>query len=326
MTTRILVLGAGGFIGTRLCAALVAEGCAVTGFGRGERPAALAGLAGLGWVRGDFADRALLRRTLTGCRAAVHLVGATAPAGAGTDPVAELRDELAAGVGFLEAVREAGVGRVVFASSGGTVYGPAGPGPVPETAPTDPLCAYGIVKLAFEKYLALHRHLHGLDHRILRIANVFGEGQRVRRQQGVIAAFMTAAVEGRPLEVWGDGSVVRDYVYIGDVVDALVRAVRLPAVAHRVVNIGSGTGRSLADVIDGIARLRAAAGGPPPDVRHRPGRRVDVPRIVLDIARAREALGWAPATPWEEALARTHRWYAERAGGSGSAPAAAAAG
>lgn len=322
MTTRILVLGAGGFIGTHLCAALAAEGWDTIGFGRGERPAELAGVPGVSWIRGDLGDRALLRRALEGCRVAVHLVGSTAPAGAGTDPVTELQADLAGGVGLLEAVREAGVGRVVFASSGGTVYGLTGDGPVPETAPTEPLCSYGIVKLAFEKYLALHRHLHGLDYRVLRIANVFGERQRVRRQQGVIAAFMTAAVEGRPLEVWGDGSVVRDYVYIGDVVDALVRAARLPVVAHRVVNIGSGAGRSLTEVIDGITRLRRTHGARPPEVVHRPGRRVDVPRIVLDIARAREALGWEPATPWEEALTRTHRWYAAEAAEVGALAAA----
>ncbi len=126
--------------------------------------------------------------------------------------------------------------------------------PTPETAPTDPITAYGISKLTIEKYLALHEHLYRSDYRVLRVTNPYGPFQTALKNQGVIAALISRAMSGESMEVWGDGSVVRDFIYIDDVIDALEAAMQDQS-SHRVFNIGSGQGHSLREVIGMVERL-----------------------------------------------------------------------
>lgn len=302
MTTEsTLVLGAAGFLGRHLCTALSARGQAVVAVSRGAVPAWAGRLEGVRWVSADFADTAAMA-ALTEDRALVyHLVGGTSPSLSNAAPADDLVNTLLNTVAWLEAIGGgARLRRLVFVSSGGTVYGVPGTLPVGEDAPTDPICAYGIHKLAVEKYLGLYRHLRGLDHCILRVANPFGEGQVSRHQQGVIAAFLQAARDGRALEIWGDGSVVRDYVYIGDVVDALLRAGAAETLGSRVLNIGSGVGRSLIEVADAVE----AVVGRRLERRFHPCRPADVPAIVLDPARAGRDLGWRAVTSFAEGIAR----------------------
>lgn len=307
---RALVLGAGGFIGTHLCAALRRAGDEVVAFGHGESPSWAQNDPGATWVRGDFADTALAAEAARGCDVVFHLIGSRSPALSDSDPVADLTGTVVATVRFLEALRATPPRRLVFVSSGGTVYGPTDRLPIPEDAPTEPIGAYGINKLTIEKYLGLHHHRHGLDTCILRVANPFGEHQVCHRQQGVVAAFIDAAVHGRPISVMGDGSSVRDYVYVGDVAEAMVRAAHAPGLAERAFNIGSGRGRSLNEVAAAVERVS----GRPLERAALPARPGDVPAVVLDIARAREVLGWQPATPWDTALERTYRWALARKG------------
>ncbi len=301
---RTLVLGAGGFIGTRLRHALRQAGHGVVAFGH-PPPGGIVQDEGDDWHVADFSDRAALERALDGCTLAYHLIGSTSPARSNAAPAQDVVDTVIGTIAFLDAAVAAGVKRVVFVSSGGTVYGVQPHMPIPETAPTDPICAYGINKLAIEKYLHLYHYLHGLDYAVLRVANPFGEGQISRRQQGVIAAFAAAAAQGEPLVIWGDGSIVRDYIHIDDVTDALLRAGSVADLSQRTINIGSGEGRSVRGVADAV---EAAVGRRLPR-DFRPGRPVDVPAVVLDITRAREVLGWTPVMRWEEAIARTCRYH-----------------
>ncbi len=129
----------------------------------------------------------------------------------------------------------------MFVSSGGTVYGIPAHVPIAEEAPTDPISAYGVSKLAVEKYLGLYRHLHGLDYAVLRLANPFGACQDPDRRQGVVAALVQAVLDGRPVEIWGDGRVVRDFIYAPDAAEAIAMAASL-AGPVRVLNVGSGVG------------------------------------------------------------------------------------
>jgi len=310
---RALVLGAGGFLGTHLRRALRRNGHAVSAFGH-LPPGIPAGIPpggtdgeGVCWYGGDFADRDRLVHALEGCTLAYHLIGSTSPARSNAAPARDVTETVVGTIGFLDAAVAAGVKRVVFVSSGGTVYGIQNRLPLTEDSPTDPICAYGINKLAIEKYLHLYRHLHGLDYCVLRVANPFGEGQVSRRQQGVVAAFAAAAARGEPLVIWGDGSIVRDYVHIDDVTAALLQAGKVPVLTERIINIGSGEGRSVLDVADAVE----AAAGHPLVRDFRPGRPVDVPAVVLDITRARRVLGWSPLVPWSEAIARTCRFHRE---------------
>jgi UDP-glucose 4-epimerase len=208
---------------------------------------------------------------------------------------------------LLDVCLKLGVKRVVFVSSGGVVYGPATVIPTPEIAPTDPITSYGVTKLAIEKYLALYEHLHGLDYRILRVANPFGPFQMPRKSQGIIAALLSRALDDESIEIWGDGSVVRDYIFVGDAIDALVAAASDQS-DTRIFNIGTGQGRSLLEVIAAIERQL----GKRLRIEWRPARLVDVPTSIVAIERAREVLGWLPKTPIEEGWRETIAWWRSR--------------
>ena len=178
----------------------------------------------------------------------------------------------------------------------------------PETAPTEPITAYGISKLTIEKYLALYEHLHGLDYRVLRVANPFGPYQIPMKNQGIIATLVSHALRHERIEIWGDGSVVRDYIFVGDVIDAMETAAADRG-DGRIFNIGTGQGRSLREIIASIeAQL-----GRELDISWKPGRPIDVPASVMAIERARDVLGWTPKTPFEKGLEQTIAWWRSRA-------------
>jgi len=296
-----VVLGGGGFIGVNLCRALAGRVRRLRAFGR--RQTFAEALAGVEWFNGDFADSASLALAVEGFDTVVHLVNTTTPASANVDKVADVQANVVSTLKLLEICRVQGVRRLVFVSSGGTIYGVPERIPTPETAATWPITAYGISKLTIEKYIALYRRLHGLECCILRVANPFGEFQTAAKNQGVIAAFLAQAMAGRTLEIWGDGSVVRDYLYIDDLVDALMLAMNHTG-SEFVYNIGSGQGRSIAQVIEAIE----VALGRRIQVHYNPRRNIDAPASILDITRAREQLGWAPKTDFSQGLARTAAW------------------
>ncbi|MBD0272206.1 MAG: NAD-dependent epimerase/dehydratase family protein, partial [Acetobacteraceae bacterium] len=231
------------------------------------------------------------------------------PESSNKDPVADLTACAVASLHLLEICRAAGVRKVVFLSSGGTVYGIPNSVPIREDAPTDPISAYGVSKLAVEKYLHLYRHLHSLDYAVLRVANPFGPWQEPDRRQGVVTALIQSVLDGRPAEIWGDGRVVRDYLYAADVAEAVADAAAY-AGSHRVFNVGSGIGRSVLDLLCDVG----AALGQEAAVAavHKPGRAVDVPMNVLDTALIRREMGWAPRTGWAEALGETAAWLRGR--------------
>ncbi|CAI8157469.1 MAG: dTDP-4-dehydro-6-deoxyglucose reductase [Prochlorococcus marinus str. MIT 9215] len=184
-------------------------------------------------------------------------------------------------------------------SSGGTVYGIPCAVPIPETHPTNPICSYGITKLAIEKYVALYRQLHGLDGLILRVANPFGPRQRLDAAQGVVPVFLGKALRHEPLQIWGDGTTVRDFLNVADVVAALLAAVAYQG-EETLFNIGSGQGISLNQLIVLLERqLKRSL-----EVEYLPPRGCDVPTNVLCIDRAMRVLDWKPQIPVAEGLRR----------------------
>ena len=298
---RCLVLGAGGFLGRSLAALLQRRGAAVQGFGHSAsaaRPSALA------WTAGAFEDRAALAAALVGQEVVFHLLGSSLPHASNRDPAAHVADQVVPTLRLLELCRAAGVRRMVFASSGGTVYGIPAEVPTPEGAPTAPLSAYGINKLMVEHYLGLYGRLHGLEHQVLRIANPYGPGQSPFRQQGVVAAMLHRALSGSAVEVWGGGGVTRDFIHVDDVATAFVAAALYDG-PHRVMNVGSGRGRSLDQVVADVA---AAAGRPGLQVVRKPGRPADVPVSILDCGLIQRETGWQAQVGWIDGLAGTAAW------------------
>ncbi len=300
-----LVLGAGGFIGGHLCHALVRAGARVHGFGR--RPAFPDSLPPLRFTTGEFGDRAALALAVDGAEIVFHLLGGTTPEVSNRDPAADLQANTLASLHLMEMCRAVGVRRIVFVSSGGTVYGVPAAVPIAEDAPTDPISAYGINKLMVEKYLQLYAHLGGASAITLRVANPFGPYQSPLRRQGLVTATIAKVLAGQPVEVWGDGLVVRDYLYVTDLVEAMVAAAQYDG-PERVMNIGSGVGRSVLDVIGAVG---AVLGRSSPPIIRKASRQADVPVNVLDISRARHALAWTPRTDWHQGLRRTAEWISQ---------------
>jgi UDP-glucose 4-epimerase len=299
---RCLVLGGKGFIGSHLVDALAAAGHPVRVL---DRPtvAPLSAAADVEWHDGDFGNGGDVARALDGCEVVFHLVSTTLPGSSNADPAFDVESNVAGSVRFLrEAVRR-GVKKVVFVSSGGTVYGVPKYVPIDEDHPTDPISSYGITKLAIEKYLRLFKTLNGLSYVVLRPSNPFGPRQRSQGAQGAVAVFLGKVLRGEPLEIWGDGSVVRDYHFIDDLTSAFMAALAYDG-PERVFNIGSGEGHSLNQVLDGIAQVT----GKKAERRYLPARTFDVPSNVLAIGRAAAELGWRPKTAFLDGLSRTAAW------------------
>jgi UDP-glucose 4-epimerase len=259
--------------------------------------------AGAEYVEGELGNHGLIREAVEGMEVVYHLVSTTLPKTSNDDPIYDVRSNLVDTIQLLNVCVAAGVRKVIFASSGGTVYGVPKTVPISETHPTDPISSYGIAKLAIEKYLRLFNHLHKLDYTVLRISNPYGPYQSPASQQGVISVFLHRIYTGQPITVWGDGSVVRDYLYISDVIDAL-EAVGRAETQEKLFNIGSGHGTSLNDLIE----LMAAVVREQPTVEYLPSRSLDVPVSVLDVSRARRELGWGPKIDLTEGIARTWEW------------------
>ncbi len=298
-----LVLGGAGFIGSHLAEALLQAGHRVRIF---DRPH-LDRLPGFLQRRqfevftGDFLNPRALSPALAGTEVVFHLVSTTLPKTSNDNPVYDIESNVLGTLRLLDLCREHKVRKVVFVSSGGTIYGVPRSIPIDENHPTNPICSYGIHKLAIEKYLQLSHRLHGLDYCVVRPPNLYGPRQRLDVSQGAVAVFLDRALRGKPIQVWGDGSVVRDYVYVEDAAEALLKAAAFEG-EQKVFNIGSGVGTSLIELIKQIEELL----GRPIPVEYGAARPLDVPANVLDASLARRYLGWTPRTPLAEGLRRTH--------------------
>lgn len=302
---KCLILGGAGFIGSHLAEALLAEGHQVRIFDRPNlvRPMELVADERIEWFEGDFLNADDLALVLPGSEAVFHLVSATLPKSSNDNPAYDVETNVIGTLRLLDIARTSGVQRVIFASSGGTVYGLPRTLPISETHPTDPLVSYGIAKLTIEKYLNMYHVLHGLDYCVLRLSNPYGERQRASASQGAVAVFLHKAIHNEPIHIWGDGNVTRDYIYIKDAAAALVRALSCKG-EQRVFNIGSGQGLSLNQVLEAIEELL----GRPVARTYEQERKFDVPANILDISRARDLLGWRPLIDFPAGLERTLRW------------------
>ncbi|SOD98782.1 NAD-dependent epimerase/dehydratase family protein [Caenispirillum bisanense] len=301
--TRHLVLGGCGFIGRHLALALARRGDPVVVADIMPPPPEL-GEAGIEYRAVEPGEPAW-EPLIDGCEVIHHYAWTTVPATANDDPLGDLDANLRNTVRLLETLRREGGRRLLFSSSGGTVYGRLTQTPVPETHAFAPITAYGASKAAAEIYMGFYHGCHGLDCRVARISNPFGAGQDPRRKQGAASAFLFQTLAGEEITIWGDGSVVRDYIHIADLVEGLLAVADAPvptaaAAAMPVYNIGSGVGVSLNGIVD-VLRSRLHLD---PTVTYLPGRPFDVPVSVLDISRAAVELNWRPRLSFADGCAR----------------------
>ena len=301
---RALVSGGSGFIGAHLVDRLVALGWKVSVLDLFDRRFGTTPV-GVDLIRADLTNEYAVREALVDVDVVFHLAWSTIHEVATREPLQDIDANLRPAVQLINQCYSSGVQRVVFFSSGGTVYGPTRQLPITEAHPTHPINAYGITKLAVEKYLHMYHHLYGLESVILRPSVPYGPGQDPRRRQGAVNVFLYRAARGEPIEIWGDGSVVRDYFYISDLVSAAVQAATVQGLqGERVYNVGGGQGYSLNDLVEVIKGTT----GRKVTVVYQPGRRFDVPSVVLDTSRAAACLEWRPEVGLSEGVQRTWKW------------------
>jgi UDP-glucose 4-epimerase len=307
---KALVIGGNGFIGSHLVDELLTQGWEVVVLDFQDRrygpmPPSLH------FIRGDLNQIYLVREALTGVDVVFHLAWATIHETSTQDPTADITANLLPSIHLFEACRLMGVRRVVFTSSGGTVYGPTNALPVLESHPKNPINGYGITKLAVEKYLQMFHHLYGLEYAILRPSVPYGPRQNPLGRQGAVAVFLYRIAHGLPIAIWGDGgSITRDYFFISDLVQALIASAIRDLNRERIFNIGGKEEISLLRLVSLIENTIDKKA----NLEYLPARKFDVSRILLNTDLAKKVLDWQPATGMAEGLKKTWAWMSAAVG------------
>jgi UDP-glucose 4-epimerase len=310
MSERCLVTGGAGFIGSHLVETLTNRGQRVRVFddlSTGLRENLAHVDPAPEFVQGDLADAAAVVSAVSGAQLVFHLGALASVQRSVEDPHATHRVCATGTLNVLDAARKAGVRRVVYAGSS-SAYGVPNGDVQMEDDPIRPLSPYAAAKLAGELYANAFAATYGLETAWVRFFNIFGPRQRADSPySGVIALFVATMTAGREPTVFGDGLQSRDFTYVTDAVQALIKASEAPGVSGRFYNIG--TGRSIT-VLDLVAALNRQL-GTRLAVRHAPSRAGDVRHSRADITRARRELGYEPAVPFEKGLRHTLDWYAQ---------------
>lgn len=248
---RVLVLGANGFIGSHLVDQLVEDGYSVRAFGRFGDKVLFKASPDVELFYGDFLNQTDVEGSLKDVSQVVHLISTTNPAVSDKEPLIDLNTNVEGSVAFFQRCAENGnIKRIIFASSGGTVYGDTYPDrPFRETDPTEPVSPYGIGKLTIENYLRYFKKSYNLDYAVLRIANPYGGRQKNTKHQGIIPVIINNIVNDLPITVYGDGSMVRDYIYINDLVNIITKTLHKD-LRYSTYNVGVGVGASINELIE----------------------------------------------------------------------------
>ena len=299
---NVLILGAG-FIGKNLVRFFLNLNYQVKVLDNNPCPEEFSGR--LIWEEGSFSNKILLQSLLTGeVDVVYHLISSTVP-GSDTDQkiIQELYDNVFTTIEFLNICKSVNVKKIVFASSS-SVYGLQDKFPIGESAPTNPISAHGIQKLALEKYFQLYSYLENFDICIVRISNPYGPGQKINGRQGFIAIAIGGLINNKELLVRDGGRAVRDFIYIDDLVEALYK-IGLNAHVPMIINIGSGVPTSLNEVISTIEQNT----GKKLKVINGEKRDVDIPKSVLDIALAIEELNFTPKINLSAGIEKTMKYH-----------------
>ena len=306
---HVLVTGGAGFIGSTLLDRLVADGHTVTSLddlstGHARNVSHLDGRADVRLIELDLSRDDLTEAFSARPDAVVHLAAQISVRVSVTDPVRDAEVNVLGTVRLLEAARRHGVGKVVFATSGGCIYGQPELAdlPVREDHPTEPHSPYGASKLTGELYLRTFATLHGLAWTSLAFANVYGPRQDPAGEAGVVAIFTEQMLADAPCTIFGDGEQSRDFVYVDDVVEAVVRAIE-HGDGHRI-NIGTGTRTSVNELFERLANAIAYQGAP----RYEAARPGELDHISIDPGLADRILGWRPTVTLDDGLRRTVEW------------------
>ena len=299
---NILLLGAAGFIGTNLTLKLSEDPnnrITLVDVNKNYfRPEVLE--KNVSVVESPLNENTDFASLLAGQQVVYHLISTTVPTTANQQVANELTANVVMTARLLDACVVCGVQKVVFISSGGTVYGKESRCPLKEDTATEPITSYGVQKITIEKLLYLYHYMHGLDYRVVRLANPYGPYQRPNGILGAVTTFTYKALNKEQIVVYGDGSVVRDFIYIDDAVRGILTIVNAES-AYKTYNLGSGYGTSIRQVLEQIQSALQL----PLDISWQEGRKVDVPVNFLDMTRYEEEFGPLNPISLKEGIIKT---------------------
>lgn len=298
---RVLILGGNGFIGSHLADALLLRGHFVRIFDC-QHERFRAPLQYVDYVISDFSNQALLAQALNNIDVVFHALSTTFPSTAAINPRKDVSENLIGTLHLLDLMIKLKVPRILFLSSGGTVYGVPDQLPVAEDHPLRPISSYGIVKAAIEQYLGAYKKQANIRHLIVRASNPFGPRQGHAGVQGAVSTFLRRTFDRERIEIWGDGNATRDYLYIEDLANFCVKATEMDV--EGIFNVGYGKGHSLNQIIEIIGQVT----GQVTSTIYKPARTIDIPHIYLDITRAKHIVDWQPSVSLPLGIERTWSW------------------
>ena len=290
---HILIIG-GGFLGKNFAETFHQAGFPVALFSR-SLPQKGQKLAGVKYFAGDFLNGEDLREPLAGAKAVIHCLSSTTPRSGDLDPARDIENNLVGTVKLLDYMVELGIPKLVYCSSGGTVYGESSHSR--EEDRKEPICSYGITKLAVEKYIWLYHKRHGLSFQVLRISNPYGPYQQVKNQLGVINTFLNKILENKPIKVFGDGETARDYIYIEDL-NKIVLSLYQKDSWDLFINIASGKTTTLKEICHLLGKIT----GKNLEVIYEKERLCDLKISSLNIEKLKELLPQLSFTPIERGM------------------------
>lgn len=299
MKNKCLVLGGAGFIGSHIAQMLVDNDYDVRIFDLSKSRLSNNLMSKVDFVEGDFFKFDNWRNVLKDIDYVFHNIHSTIPGTSNNNPVFDVETNVIGNLRFFQQLKDYPVKKIIYSSSGGTIYGQPQILPIPETHPNTPISSYAITKLTIEKYLYYFKYHSDLDFVSLRYSNVYGPGQDPHGLLGAVTIFLNQISENQPVNVFGDGSIIRDYIYIDDAVRANLFSVEKETKSN-VYNVGTGIGVSITELIQMIKEVT----GKNITITHFEKRKGDVDTNVLDISRIKEEIGWRPTIDLREGIAR----------------------
>ncbi|MCX6175440.1 MAG: NAD-dependent epimerase/dehydratase family protein [Ignavibacteriales bacterium] len=297
-----LVLGGNGFIGSHLVDKLLKEKHDVTVFDR-NKEFFRESLKGVKYIYADFGNRQELSNALKNIDVVFHLISTTLPKTSNEDPIFDVSSNVLETLHLLNECVRLKIPKIVFLSSGGVVYGIPKVLPIDENCIANPLCSYGITKQTIEKYIILYNYLYGINYSIIRPANAYGERQNPANNQGIISVLIKNIIDKKPVQIWGDGKVIRDYVWVKDLSAGIYSAALNQN--SEIFNLGSGLGYTIKDILEILKEITEINF----EIKYQPSRNFDVPAIYLDISKAKQILRWEPTVSLREGIESSWKYF-----------------